>query len=97
MGARLSARLAERYGRHRIVIVFGWLRSLFPLGLAFVHSGITRLVTVISEGPLITCVSVFNPIYAAERLRRTPVTHAARVLSTWSFRGELSQAGLVVV
>jgi MFS family permease len=98
VGARLSARLVERYGRHRIMIVFGWLRSMFPLGLAFVHPGITGLVTVIAvEGLLIACMGVFNPIYAAERLRRTPVTHAARVLSAWSVSGKLSQAGLMVI
>jgi MFS family permease len=39
-GARLSARLVTRYGRHRVMIVSGWLRSLFPLGLAFVRPGI---------------------------------------------------------
>lgn len=97
-GARLSARLVRRCGRHRIMIVFGWLRSVFPLGLAFVRPGVTGLVTVIVvEGLLITCMGVFNPIYAAERLRRAPATHAARVLSAWSVSGKLSQAGLMVV
>jgi hypothetical protein len=42
-------------------------------------------------------MGVFNPIYAAERLRRAPATHAARVLSAWSVSGKLSQAGLMVV
>lgn len=73
VGARLSARLVTRYGRYRIMTVFGWLRSLFPLGLAFVRPGIPGLLTVIIvEGLLITCMGVFNPIYATERLQRTP-------------------------
>lgn len=98
VGARLSARLVERYGRYRIMIVFGWLRSVFPLGLAFVHPGVTGLLTVIVvEGLLITCMGVFNPIYAAERLQRTPMSHAARVLSAWSVSSKLSQASLMVV
>jgi MFS family permease len=98
VGARLSARLVERHGRHRIMIVFGWLRSIFPLGLAFVHPGITGLVTVmIVEGLLITCMGVFNPIYATERLQRTPASHTARVLSAWSVSSKLSQASLMVV
>ncbi|MEV1318894.1 MFS transporter [Micromonospora arborensis] len=98
VGARLSARLVTRYGRHRIMTIFGWLRSFFPLGLAFVQPGIPGLVTVIVvEGLLITCMGIFNPIYATERLQRTPADHTARILSTWSAAGKLLQAALMVV
>jgi MFS family permease len=97
-GARLSARLVTRYGRHRVMIVSGWLRSLFPLGLAFIHPGITGLLTVIIvEGLLITCMGIFNPIYATERLQRAPASHAAQVLSTWSVSSKLLQAALMVL
>ncbi|GGO27451.1 MFS transporter [Micromonospora parathelypteridis] len=98
VGARLSARLVTRYGRHRIMTISGWLRSLFPLGLAFVQPGIPGLITVIVvEGLLITCMGIFNPIYATERLQRTPAGHTARILSTWSAAGKLLQAALMVV
>jgi MFS family permease len=98
VGARISARLVARYGRHRVKIVSGWLRSLFPLGLMFVRPGIPGLLTVIIvEGLLITCMGIFNPIYATERLQRTPADHAARVLSTWSAGSKLLQAALMVV
>ncbi|MFG1866690.1 MFS transporter [Micromonospora arborensis] len=98
LGARLSARLVTRCGRHRIMTIAGWLRSLFPLGLAFVQPGIPGLVTVIVvEGLLITCMGIFNPIYATERLQRTPMDHTARILSTWSAAGKLLQAALMVV
>ncbi|MTD58684.1 MFS transporter [Amycolatopsis pithecellobii] len=98
VGARLSARLVARYGRHRIMTVFGWLRSLFPLGLAFTQPGVPGLVTVIVvEGLLITCMGIFNPIYATERLQRTPPEHAAQVLSAWSISGKLAQATLMVI
>jgi MFS family permease len=98
VGARLSARLVARYGRHRVMIVSGWLRSLFPLGLAFTRPGIPGLLTVIIvEGLLITCMGIFNPIYATERLRRTPADHAAQVLSTWSVSGKLVHATLMVI
>ncbi|MEU8384439.1 MFS transporter [Streptosporangium sp. NPDC048865] len=84
-GARLSARLVRRHGRYRVMAVSGWLRSFFPLGLAFAHPGVTGLLTVIVvEGLLITCMGVFNPIHATERLRRTPADHAARLLGAWS-------------
>ncbi|WAL65540.1 MFS transporter [Amycolatopsis cynarae] len=98
VGARLSARLVRRYGRHRVMTVFGWLRSLFPLGLAFVGPGVPGLLTVILvEGLLITCMGVFKPIYATERLQRTPADHAAQVLSTWSVSSKLLQATLMVI
>ncbi|WP_030796586.1 MFS transporter [Streptomyces sp. NRRL S-337] len=98
VGARLSARLVKRYGRHRVMTASGWLRSLFPLGLAFIGPGIPGLLTVITvEGLLITCMGIFNPIYATERLQRTPTDHAARVLSTWSVSSKLVQATLMVI
>ncbi|WP_030410166.1 MFS transporter [Streptomyces sp. NRRL S-1448] len=98
VGARLSARLVRRYGRHRVMTASGWLRSIFPLGLAFVRPGIPGLLTVIIvEGLLITCMGIFNPIYATERLQRTPTDHAARVLSTWSVSSKLVQATLMVI
>ncbi|MFE9248484.1 MFS transporter [Streptomyces sp. NPDC007088] len=96
-GARLSARLVRRFGQDRVMYVSGWLRSLFPLGLVLVRPGVPGLlVVIVVEGLLITCTGVFNPLYAAERLRRTPLDHAARVLSTWSAAGKLLQAALML-
>jgi MFS family permease len=96
-GARFSARLAARHGRHRVMITTGWLRSVFPLGLAFTHPGIPGLLTVILvEGLLIVCMGIFNPISATERLQRTPAEHAAQVVSAWSISSKLSQATFMV-
>ncbi|MBM0279268.1 MFS transporter [Micromonospora tarensis] len=98
VGARLSAPLADRYGRHRTLVVFGWLRAIFPLGLAFTQPGIPGLVTVIIvEGLLITCMGVFNPLSATERLRRTPDCHTAQVLTAWSVSSKLVQATLMTI
>lgn len=97
-GARLSARLGARYGRYRVLIVTGWLRSLFPVGLAFTHPGIPGLLTVIIvEGLLITCMGIFGPISATERLQRVRADHAAQVLSTWSASSKLLQAVLMMM
>ncbi len=98
VGARLSARLVARHGRHRVMLVSGWLRSLFPLGLAFTQPGIPGLLTVIVvEGLLITSMGIFNPVHATERLRRTPADRTAQVLSAWSVSTKLAQAALTVV
>lgn len=97
-GARLSARLVARFGRHRVLVVAGWLRSVFPLGLAFTRPGLPGLLTVIVvEGLLIACMGVFNPISATERLRRAPVEHAAQVVSAWSIGSKLAQAALMLL
>ncbi|MYR46278.1 MFS transporter [Streptomyces sp. SID5910] len=97
VGARLSARLVRRHGRYRVLAASGWLRSLFPLGLAFLRPGVPGLVTlIVVEGLLITCMGVYNPIHATERLQRTPRDSAARVLSTWSVSSRLVQAALML-
>jgi MFS family permease len=98
VGARLSARLSARHGRHRVMIVSGWLRSVFPLGLALVQPGLPGLLTVIVvESLLITSMGVFTPILATERLQRTPADRAAQVLTTWSVSSKLVQAALMVI
>lgn len=91
VGARLSARLVTYYGRHRVMTVTGWLRSIFPLGLAFTRPGIPGLLTVILvEGLLIVSMGFFNPISATERLQRVPADHAAQALSAWSVSSKLA-------
>ncbi|WBB71217.1 MFS transporter [Micromonospora sp. WMMD1128] len=98
VGARLCPRLVRRYGPHRVLTGSGWLRSIFPLGLALVGPGLAGLLTVIVvEALLITCMGVFNPIHAAERLRRTPPDRVARVLSAWSVGSRLTQAASTLV
>ncbi|WP_245923127.1 MFS transporter [Paractinoplanes atraurantiacus] len=98
VGARLSVRLVKRFGRQRVMIVSGWLRSVFPLGLALSHPGFSGFLTVIAvEALLITAMGVFNPIHATERLERIPAGQAAQILSTWSVIGKLVQATLMVI
>ncbi|WP_367137479.1 MFS transporter [Saccharothrix sp. HUAS TT1] len=98
VGARLSARLVARHGRRRVLIAAGRLRAFFPLGLALAHPGVTGLLTVIVvEALLITCMGVFNPVNATERLRRTPADRTARVLGAWSTGSRLAQALLTAI
>jgi hypothetical protein len=97
-GARLSARLVTRYGLRRVMTISGWLRSIFPLGLAFTQPGVPGLVTVITvEALLITAMGVFNPIYATQRLHRTLADHAAQVIGAWTVSSRIAQATLMAV
>ncbi|MFK4145117.1 MFS transporter [Streptomyces sp. NPDC004065] len=97
-GARLSARLVARHGRHRVLTVTGRLRAVFPLGLVMTRPGVSGVLTVaLVEGLLIVCMGVFNPISATERLRRAPAGHAARMAGAWSITSRLTQATCMVV
>ncbi|MEU8343733.1 MFS transporter [Spirillospora sp. NPDC048832] len=97
-GARLSAHLAARRGRYRVMLVSGWLRSVFPLGLALTGPGVPGLVTVIVvETLIIVSMGVFNPIAATERLERAPAGRVAQVLGAWSVSSKLSQASFMVL
>ncbi|MEH0649487.1 MFS transporter [Streptomyces scabiei] len=93
IGSRLSPRLVARHGTDRVLRVAGTLRACWPLGLAFVGSGPAGLALVmITEFGLITCISVFTPVLATQRLTRTPSDRVARVLTAWSVTGKLITA-----
>ncbi|WP_433325934.1 MFS transporter [Spirillospora sp. CA-294931] len=97
-GARLSARLVARHGRPRVLTASGWLRSIFPLGLALTGPGIPGLlVVIVVETLVIASMGVFNPVGATERLLRTPADRAAQVISAWSISSRLAQAAFMVV
>ncbi|MEV0664459.1 MFS transporter [Actinomadura luteofluorescens] len=94
-GSRASGRLAARFGRARIMLVFGTLRACWLLGLAFVRPGVAGLLLVIAvELGLITCMGVFNPLQATCRLEWTPAGRVARVLSAWSVTSKLTIAAM---
>ncbi|MER5762505.1 MFS transporter [Streptomyces sp. NPDC002082] len=98
LGSRLAPRLVERFGQHRVLITAGWLRACWMPWLAFVHSGPGGLVLVMAvEFGLITCMGVFNPVFATRRLTRTPPDRVARVLSAWSVTSKASIAALTAL
>ncbi|CAM5666240.1 MFS transporter [Streptomyces avidinii] len=84
VGARIAPRLAARYGHRRTLIASGVLRALWPVGLFFVVPGYAGVVLVVAvELVLITCIGVFNPLFATERLQRVPAERVGRVLVAW--------------
>ncbi|MFI1919911.1 MFS transporter [Nocardia sp. NPDC020380] len=98
IGARSAAPLAERFGRHRVMIAAGMLRAVWIIGLAFVGRGVPGLALVIAvQFGLVTSCGVFIPIFAAYRLEQTPKELAARTLSSWSVTSNLSIAALTVL
>ncbi|GAB2886973.1 MFS transporter [Streptomyces deserti] len=98
LGSRLSRRLVARFGRHPVLLTAGALRACWPLGLAFVRPGTAGLVLVMAvEFALITCMGVFNPVFATYRLEQTPTDRVARTLSAWSATGKATIAALTAL
>lgn len=93
IGSRLARPLVARYGQHKVLLITGTLRACWPLGLAFIRPGVAGLMLVMGvELGLITCMGVFNPVFATYRLDRTPVDRVARTLSAWSVTGKATIA-----
>jgi MFS family permease len=98
VGSRLSPRVTARMGAPGVLRWFGALRACWSLGLAFVVPGVAglALVLVVQFG-LVTCVGVFNPVYAAYRLEQTPPDRVARMLSAWSVTSSATIAGMTAL
>lgn len=98
VGSRLSRRLVARFGRHRVMFTTGVLRACWSIGLAFVRPGVGGLVLVIAvQLGLVTCMGVFNPVYATYRLTQTPADRVSRTLTAWSVTSNATIAVLTVL
>jgi MFS family permease len=98
IGSRLAPRLVARFGRHKVMLTTGTLRACWSLGLAFIRPGVAGLVLVIAvELGLITCMGVFNPVFATYRLDQTATDRIARTLSAWSATSKLTIAALTAM
>ncbi|MFI8825589.1 MFS transporter [Streptomyces sp. NPDC053431] len=98
LGSRLARPLAARFGARRVMLTCGTLRTLWPVGLAFVGPGAPGLVLVmVLEFGLIACTGVFNPLFATQRLERTPQDRTARTLSAWTVSGRTAIAAFTAL
>ncbi|MCX4637254.1 MFS transporter [Streptomyces platensis] len=95
IGARLAQRLVARFGQHKVLYTAGTLRACWSLGLVLVRPGTAGLVLVmVVELGLITCMGVFNPVFATYRLDRTAPDRITRTLSAWSVTSKTTTAAL---
>ncbi len=98
VGSRLAHRLVARFGRHRIMLTAGALRACWSVGLAFIGPGTAGLVLVIAvQFGLVTCVGVFNPVFATYRLDQTGPDRVARTLSAWSVTSNATIAAMTAL
>ncbi|NUS56277.1 MAG: MFS transporter [Streptomycetaceae bacterium] len=85
VGSRLSRPLVARHGERRVLLGSGVLRVCWPVLLVFVGPGWWGVALVVAiQFVLITCIGVFNPVFAAYRLRSTDSAYISRVLAAWS-------------
>ncbi|MEV4111064.1 MFS transporter [Nonomuraea sp. NPDC049695] len=93
LGSRLARPLVTLFGQHRVLVVSGTLRAVWPVGLAFIGPGTGGLLLVMGvELGLIFCCGVFNPVQATYRLERTANDRITRTLSAWSVTTKASTA-----
>ena len=98
VGSRLARPLAARYGAHPVLRVAGTLRACWSIGLAFVQPGPGGLVLVIAvQLGLVTCMGVFNPVFATYRLEHTEPGLVARTLAAWSVSSNACVAALTAL
>ena len=98
IGSRLARRLVARFGQHKVMLTAGALRACWSLGLAFLRPGAAGIVLVIAvQLGLVTCMGVFNPVFATYRLDQTETYRVARTLSAWSVTGKATIAALTAL
>jgi MFS family permease len=98
LGARLSRPLVARFGGHKVMLVAGALRACWSVGLAFIPAGAAGIALVIAvQFGLVTCVGVFNPVFATYRLEQTATDRVARTLSAWSVTSNATIAALTAL
>ena len=98
IGSRLSRPLAQRFGRHRVMLGAGILRAVWPVGLAFIGPGVPGLVLVIViELGLILCMGIFMPLLATYRLEQLGSDRVARALSAWTITQRATTATLTAL
>jgi MFS family permease len=98
IGSRLARPLVARFGQHQVMLTAGTLRACWPLGLVFIQPGAIGIVLIIAvQFGLVTCIGVFNPVFAAYRLEQTGIDRVARTLSAWSVTSSASIAALTAL
>jgi hypothetical protein len=80
------------------VSTFGtWLAfdAFSLIAILVLHAGIALVVAV--QFGLVTCVGVFNPVFATYRLEQTKRDRVARTLSAWSVTSNATIAALTAL
>jgi MFS family permease len=84
-GAWLAPRLTRRLGLHRMLLVFGVLRTPWLLLLPLATPGVGGFVLlIVAETLLLVAAGAFNPSFSTYRMDVTEDGFMARVFTSWS-------------
>ncbi|HEY0620756.1 MAG TPA: MFS transporter [Kribbella sp.] len=85
LGAWLAPALTRRFGLHRMLIVFGVLRTPWLLLMPLATPGVDGLLLLtLSELGMLVAAGAFNPSFATYRMEVTEDGFMARVFASWS-------------
>lgn len=85
LGAWFAPRLTRLLGLHRMLLVFGVLRTPWLLLLPLATPGVDGFVLlIVAETCLLIAAGAFNPSFATYRMEVTEDGFMARVLTSWS-------------
>ena len=92
LGAMCTPRLTSRLGERTVLLGSGVARTLWTVLIAFTPTGpIGFLWFTAANFGLILCAGVFNPTFAAYRMRETADDHMSRVQAAWSITMKVAQ------
>jgi MFS family permease len=98
LGSRLAPRLTRRHGLHRLLLVFGVLRTPWLLAFPLAPHGMGGFVVITAaEMCLLVATGVFNPSFSTYRMEMTEDGFMARVLGAWSITSRCVQPAFIVL
>ncbi|MEV5960578.1 MFS transporter [Kribbella sp. NPDC051952] len=98
LGSRLAPRLTRRHGLHRLLLVFGVLRTPWLLAFPLAPHGMGGFVVITAaETCLLVATGVFNPSFSTYRMEVTEDGFMARVLGAWSITSRCVQPAFIVL
>ncbi|WP_329309652.1 MFS transporter [Streptomyces sp. NBC_01262] len=97
LGSRLTATLTSRLGPHRVLLLFGVLRTPWTILLPWLPFGTLGLVALVAaDTGLLVAAGVFNPSFATYRITATQDHVMARVVTAWSVSSKTAQPLFIV-
>ncbi|MEU1536838.1 MFS transporter [Actinacidiphila glaucinigra] len=92
LGSRLTAPLTRRLGPHRVLLLFGVLRTPWLLLLVWVpHGPLGPVVMITADTFLLLAAGVFNPSFTTYRMAATDDGVMTRVVTAWSVGSKTAQ------
>lgn len=98
LGSFCAPRFVSRFGVRAVLLGFGTLRTCW-LGLMLLAGPdlVGLIVIVTADALLLFCAGVFNPVFAACRMKLTADDHMARVGTAWSISAKCWQPAFIAL